>query len=110
MLKVYLTLTLLSLHTVSTTFNPTFVVASRAPQITLDPAVRQFNMKITMRIPQQGIKYTPSVSEVLKYSWMQYIAFFAVVSFVLFRLSSFVFRHQLLYTYSVADIVTEKMD
>jgi hypothetical protein len=78
--------------------------------VTLDASVRQFNMTLTLRIPQQAVKYTPSVSEVLKYSWMQYIAFFAVVSFVLFRLSSFVFRHQLLYTRAVADIVVEKMD
>ncbi len=40
------------------------------------------------------IRYTPSVSEVIKYAWIQYIAMFAVVSFLLFRLNSFVFRHK----------------
>lgn len=95
----------------STNFVPSYQLADRSSlRPALDPSVKQFNMTLTMRIPQQGVKYTPSVSEVLKYSWIQYIAFFAVVSFVLFRLSSFVFRHQLLYTYSTADIVTEKMD
>lgn len=39
-------------------------------------------------------RYTPPVSTVLKHAWIQYIAFFAVVSFLLFRLNSFVFRHK----------------
>lgn len=39
-------------------------------------------------------RYTPPMSEVLKWAWIQYMSFFAVVSFLLFRLNSFVFRHQ----------------
>lgn len=95
----------------SATFQPTYVLADRRPLgPALDSQLKQFNATMTLRFPYQTVSYTPSVSEVLKFSWMQYISFFAVVSFVLFRLSSFVFRHQLLYTYSTADIVTEKMD
>jgi hypothetical protein len=39
-------------------------------------------------------RYTPTVSAVLKNAWIQYLAFFAVISFLLFRLNSFVFRHK----------------
>jgi hypothetical protein len=39
-------------------------------------------------------RYTPTVSAVLKNAWIQYISFFAVISFLLFRLNSFVFRHK----------------
>jgi hypothetical protein len=39
-------------------------------------------------------RYTPPVSAVLKNAWIQYIAFFVVVAFLLFRLNSFVFRHK----------------
>lgn len=74
---------------------------------------------------------------VLKNAWIQYVSFFIVIGFLLYRLNSFVFRHkvinvrsfsiitykyianeiilsfllaQLLHTYSTADIVYEKMD
>jgi hypothetical protein len=40
------------------------------------------------------LRYTPTVSAVLKNAWIQYLAFFAVISFLLFRLNSFVFRHK----------------
>ena len=46
-------------------------------------------------------RYTPPVSTVLKNAWIQYIAFFAVVSFLLFRLNSFVFRHKVSKLYIV---------
>ena len=69
-----------------------------------------FNATISLRVPQQQVWYTPGVSEVLKWAWVQYVSLFVVVSFLVNRLSSFVFRHQLLHTYSTADILTEKLD
>ena len=42
------------------------------------------------------LRFSPPTSEVLKFAWIQYIAFFAVISFLLTRLSSFLFRHQVM--------------
>ena len=95
----------------STVFKPTYSIASRPYEpsmVDVDP--RYFNMTVTMRVPQQPIWYTPNTSEVLKWAWMQYISFFVLIGWLLFRLNSYVFRHQLLPTYPVADIVNEKMD
>lgn len=41
-------------------------------------------------------RFSPPTSEVLKFAWIQYIAFFVVISFLLTRLSSFLFRHQVM--------------
>eukprot|EP01034_Spumella_vulgaris_P025370 gene25370-31822_t len=71
---------------------------------------QHFNATIVIRIPEQPVRYSPEISVVLKKAWIQYVAFFAVVAFLLFRLNSFIFRHQLLATYAVTDIVYEKMD
>ncbi len=95
----------------STVFTPTYKLASRPYEPSMvDLDTRYFNMTITLRVPEQPIWYTPNASEVLKWAWMQYISFFVVVGWLLFRLNSYVFRHQLLPTYPVADIVNEKMD
>lgn len=40
------------------------------------------------------ISYTPAVSEVLKFAWIQYMSFFFVVAFLLYRLNAFIFRHR----------------
>lgn len=73
-------------------------------------SILYFNASMVIRIPAQPIRYTPAVSSVLKHAWIQYLSFFVVVAFLLFRLNSFVFRHKLLYTYTTADIVYEKLD
>ena len=75
---------------VSLSFTPTYTYAFT------DLSSRSFNATVVMRIPYQDIKYIPSVSEVLKLAWIQYISFFIVVAFVLFRMNSFIFRHQVL--------------
>jgi transmembrane protein 231 len=100
-----------SARNLSINFVPRFKTARRttdAPSV--DLGGRTFNATITMRIPHQPIWVTPSVSEVLKDAWMQYVAFFIVVAFLLYRMSSFVFRYRLLETYTTADVVREKMD
>eukprot|EP01038_Epipyxis_sp_PR26KG_P013637 gene13637-18299_t len=53
-----------------------------------------FNSSITIRVLKQPIRYTPTASEMLKFAWIQYISFFAIISFLIFRINSFVFRHQ----------------
>lgn len=67
-----------------------------------------FNATFTLRIPKIPIRYTPSVSEVVKFAWIQYAAFFVVVAFLLYRLNAFIFRHQLVYAHGVSDIVIGK--
>ena len=96
---------------VSVSFTPTYKSTERdtdAPSI--DQGNRNFNATITLRIPHQPIWITPSISEVLKDAWIQYVSFFIVNAFLLYRISSFVFRYKLLDTYNSADVVAEKMD
>jgi hypothetical protein len=95
----------------SVSFTPTYKATERdtdAPSI--DQGNRNFNATITLRIPHQPIWITPSISEVLKDAWIQYVSFFIANAFLLYRISSFVFRYKLLDTYNSADIIAEKMD
>ena len=52
-----------------------------------------------------GNRYTPNVSEVLKVAWVQYMAFFIVVAFLLYRLNAFIFRHRVRALYTIRYIV-----
>lgn len=94
----------------STTFSQTYAVADHVLNtVPLNKDLHYFNATIHLRVPEQQVWYTPGVSEVLKWAWVQYVSIFVVVSLVIHRLSSFVFHHQLLHTDSTADIITEKM-
>lgn len=94
----------------SLAFNPTYQYAEKIAYTLTDKTPQTFNATFVLRVHEQAVRYTPAVSEVLKYAWIQYISFFAIISFLLFRINSFVFRHQLLYTHVVADVVYEKLD
>jgi len=94
----------------SLNFNPTYQYAEKSIYTPTDKTLQTFNATFILRVNEQAVRYTPAVSEVLKYAWIQYISFFAIISFLLFRINSFVFRHQLLHTHVVADIVYEKLD
>jgi len=86
-------------------------VQRRASWVPTDhSSVPYFNASMVIRVPFQPVRFTPPVSTVLKNAWIQYISFFIVVAFCLFRLNSFVFGHKLLHTYAASDIVYEKMD
>lgn len=39
-------------------------------------------------------RYTPAASEVIKFAWIQYLSFFAIVAFLLYRMNSYIFQHQ----------------
>ena len=69
-----------------------------------------FNATINVRIPIQPLLYTPNASEVLKFAFVQFAAFFIVVYFLFNRLTSFVFRHRLIYGRAEADVEHEKSD
>jgi len=68
------------------------------------------NVSIVLRIPEQSVLYTPAASEVFKFAWIQYISFFIITSFLLHRLTSFVFRNQLLHSYTTVDVMSNKSD
>lgn len=59
-----------------------------------DGTLKYFNASLTLRVPLQSIVYTPPASAVLKFAWIQYVSFFVLVSFLLFSLNSFIYRHQ----------------
>lgn len=69
---------------------------------------RFFNTTLTVRVPTQTIQYTPPVSSVLKFAWVQYVSFFLVVYFLLYQLNSFIYTNKLLPVYATADIMVDK--
>lgn len=72
----------------------------------IGPSPSVFSATVTVRVPPQTLLYVPPVSKMLKDAWIQYMAFFLVVWFLLFRLNSFVFSHRLLHSMTVTDVVT----
>lgn len=52
-----------------------------------------------------SLRYTPPLSAVLKFAWIQYMSFFIVVAFLLYQINSFIFEHKLLPTYAAYDII-----
>ena len=71
-------------------------VWSRAAPKAADPGASfpAFNLTATIRIPITKVSYTPDVSEVLKYAWIQYLSMLVVTGFLLDRLCAFVYYHQ----------------
>eukprot|EP01041_Mallomonas_annulata_P012117 gene12117-25423_t len=69
---------------------------------------RTVDVSIVGRVVAGPVRVTPGVSEVLKWAWIQYVAIFVVIVTLLLRMSSFVFRHQLLYTHVIPDMVVSK--
>ncbi len=72
--------------------------------------MKSFAANINLRMPEQTVWFTPGVSEIFKWAWIQYLSMFVVVWFLLSRLSDFIFRHQLIYAKCSTDIVYEKLD
>jgi transmembrane protein 231 len=62
-----------------------------------------FNFTSIISIPSQPVRYNPPASELLKDAWIQYVSFFLVVWFLLFRISSFLYGHRLIKSYAVVD-------
>jgi hypothetical protein len=95
----------------SSQFKPTYHVATHTMEPpTADLSPNSFNATIVMRVPYQPIRVQPTVQQVLKLGWMQFLAFFLVVTFLMFRMLSYVFKHKLLDANSMDDVVVEKMD
>jgi hypothetical protein len=71
-------------------------VWTRAPPRAADAKVSypNFNLTATIRFPHVPVLYTPDVAEVLKTAWIQYLSMLVLVLFLLNRLCSFVFYHQ----------------
>mmetsp|Transcript_39131 Transcript_39131/g.100214 ORF Transcript_39131/g.100214 Transcript_39131/m.100214 type:complete len:352 (-) Transcript_39131:602-1657(-) len=54
-----------------------------------------FELKLTVRIPYQVVRYTPGTIEVLKFAWVQFLALFLVVTFIASWLRNFLFRERI---------------
>lgn len=74
----------------------------------LNAASNSLNVSITIKIPQQPIRYSPPASELLKNAWIQYLSFFLVVWFLLFHLNTFLFSHNLVRSYALTDAIKDK--
>jgi transmembrane protein 231 len=90
----------------------TTAVHSRSAAVTASQGsdMKSLTATINLRMPEQTVWFTPGVSEIFKWAWIQYLSMFAVVWFLLSRLSDFIFRHQLIYAKCSTDIVYEKLD
>mmetsp|Transcript_792 Transcript_792/g.1070 ORF Transcript_792/g.1070 Transcript_792/m.1070 type:complete len:234 (+) Transcript_792:375-1076(+) len=90
---------------------PVVLVDSLASKFNADRLIPKiFNVSLIIRIPQQPIRYVPSTSVILTNAWVIFMSFFVFIGFILYRLTSFIFRHQLLTTFQAADLVAGKLD
>ncbi|CAM9305707.1 unnamed protein product [Pylaiella littoralis] len=90
-------------------FEPRYAIWRRAPPYSAlggggagAAGSRMFNVTAVVRINQQHILYTPTVSEVLQAGWSKYVVILAVVLFLVDALSAFIFRHQVVGTKVIA--------
>jgi len=74
----------------------------------LDGSGATFNFSLTVRVPQQDVLYTPTVSETLKDGWVKYLAMFVVVYYLLDRLLAFAYYHQLVETAMHVELPTSR--
>lgn len=94
---------------ISMQFSPSVVSSVQAPsKPVLGNDAPSFVASVTLRIPVQSIRYRAPASQMLKDAWIQYMAFFLVVWFLLFRLSSFLFSHKLIRSFAVDDVRVTK--
>mmetsp|Transcript_22406 Transcript_22406/g.36012 ORF Transcript_22406/g.36012 Transcript_22406/m.36012 type:complete len:307 (-) Transcript_22406:74-994(-) len=63
----------------------------------------QFTFDMRLRIPKSEIRYIPGPSEVLKFSWMQYLAVGVIVYFVVDWILYFTHSHALLTSFRTVD-------
>jgi transmembrane protein 231 len=75
------------------------VVNSGSSSSSLPP----FKASFTVRIPQQAVTYVPTVSEMLKFAWMQYLAVAFIVYVLAVYSADFVFSYQVVETSSRLD-------
>mmetsp|Transcript_17554 Transcript_17554/g.35761 ORF Transcript_17554/g.35761 Transcript_17554/m.35761 type:complete len:339 (-) Transcript_17554:152-1168(-) len=60
-----------------------------------DDENRAFQMKMKVKIPQQTIRYIPTLVEVLKDAWIKYLSVVIVCWYLMDAIKSFVFKHHL---------------
>ncbi len=78
-----------ALESPTVSWRPTLPISLKTPTL---------NVTLVLRINEQDILYTPSVSEVVQQGWIQYIAVFLVVWYLIDKLCSFIFWNQLVET------------
>ncbi|KAJ8600718.1 hypothetical protein CTAYLR_003929 [Chrysophaeum taylorii] len=67
-----------------------------------------FNLTVNLHVKTADVLYTPTASEVLKVAWIQYLAIFVVVAYLLDQLCAFVFYNQLVDTEMTVETLQNK--
>jgi len=67
------------------------------------PYDSDFKIKGKIRYNQQLIHYRPSILEVLKFAWIQYLAFYILLGFLLKPFKTFIFENQVIRTRMTVD-------
>ena len=75
------------------------VESGTSPTTSLPP----FKASFTVRIPQQKVMFVPTVSEMLKFAWIQYLAVAWIVYVLATYSADFVFSYQVVETSSRLD-------
>jgi len=60
--------------------------------------------QLTLRFPKQEIPYIPGPAEVIKVAWVQYLAIFIILAWIMSFVRSYVFRYQVVETYVTNDM------
>eukprot|EP01035_Chromulina_nebulosa_P024687 gene24687-32156_t len=117
--SLYLLIVSMTLTSVSMILRPTYIYAMPQSEPVLSSAdlsilsprkdlPRIVNASLSVRVPEQPLRYVPTASVILTNAWVIYCSFFIFFAFVLYRTSSFLFRHQILTAYHAPDIVVKQ--
>ncbi|XP_074029453.1 transmembrane protein 231 [Leptinotarsa decemlineata] len=60
---------------------------------------RVFNLKLSVRYPQQRIYYKPGFWQIIKAAWVQYSAVYTIIAWGLLKIKSYFFRNRLVFYY-----------
>nr|CAI5862383.1 unnamed protein product [Callosobruchus analis] len=59
----------------------------------------QFNLKLSVQFPEVSIYYKPGFWHILKYAWLQYFSIYVVTSWVITKLTTYIFKKRLVLYY-----------
>nr|CAI5819899.1 unnamed protein product [Callosobruchus analis] len=59
----------------------------------------QFNLKLSVQFPEVSIYYKPGFWHILKYAWLQYFSIYVFTSWVITKLTTYIFKKRLVLYY-----------
>lgn len=86
-----------------TSWTPSSGVVESGPTSAAERSSPPFKSSFTVRIPQQKVMFVPTVSEMLKFAWIQYLAVAFLVYVLATYSADFVFSYQVVETSSRLD-------